>query len=80
MAWNYLRRSQVFFRNKILYTECCTLLKLCIFNDTVNVFLSMFYTFYYYCVLKSVCYNAQPLRLSVFVNKGTTYLLTYWTI
>ena len=27
-----------------------------------------------------MCYNIEPLRLSVFMNKGTTYLLIYWLI
>ena len=40
--------------------------------------MNMFYTFfYYYCIFKPVCYNVEQLRLSVFMNKGTTYLLTY---
>jgi len=39
----------------------------------------MFYTFHYYCVFQCVpvCYNVEQLRLSVFMNNGTTYLLTY---
>ena len=53
------------------------LLKLCIFNDTLNVFEYVccirFINFVFICV----CYNGEPLRLSVCMNKGTTYLLTY---
>ena len=50
---NYLRCSQVFLRKHFVYLMLYTdiLLKLCIFNDTVNVFEYVFILFIIKCIL-----------------------------
>jgi len=48
---------------------------ICLFYDTVYFWICyiLFY-YYFFCILTSI-----PLRVSMFVNKETTYLLTYFS-